>query len=242
MLYKKQDIVSKVERCLAEEMNNDDVQDIFLMMKMSNDLGEDKKIRWKSPTLESVNMNLLGNGVLQEKDFMLKEVNAIKQVEQNLEVRLSPSRTLNIVRPNHALVGTVNNNPMGMISLGNHDAEEIALWIVRQKQNLESYQEEWERVLKDASKKMKNHRMAMLAIKAIFTDAMKDCQSVKYEFIVQKRRIRIKVRFPNSKLGVIIDAWWSSYKQRLPKQIDALKKMIETHREVEGVSFFVSYR
>lgn len=242
MLYKKQDIVSKVERCLAEEMNNDDVQDIFLMMKMSNDLGDDKHFRWKTPSLESINMNLLGNGVLDEKDFMLKEVNARNQVEQNLEVRLSPSRTLNIIKPRHALVGTVNNNSMGMISLGNHDSEEIASWIVRQKQYMESYQEEWERVLKDASKKTKNHRMALLAIKAIFTDTMKDYQGVKYEFIVQKRRVRVKVQFPNSKLGVMIDAWWGSYKQRLPKQIDALRKMIETHREVEGVSFFVSYR
>ena len=237
--YNKREIINKVEKCLAEGMNNDDVQDIFLMMKMLNDLGN-KYFKVNVPSLASVNMNLIGNGVIAEKDFTLKDLNAGNQLEQSLEVRLSPSRTLRIVKTRYALTGTVNNNPRGMQPLGNHDEGEMALWIIRQKQNLELYLQEWESVLKSASKKMKNHRMASLAIKAIFSEAMKDSPDVKYLYVEQKRRIRIKVWFPDSKLGVIIDAWWGSYRQRLPKQIEDLKKLLEVHKNVKGITYFVS--
>ncbi len=239
-MYSKREIINKVERCLAEGMNNDDVLDIFLMMKMSNDLGDKKCIKVNVTSLASVNMHLIGNGVIAEKDFLLKDMNAGNQPEQSLDVRLSPSRTLRLVKTRYGLTGTLNNNPRGMQTLNHHDESEIALWIIRQKKNLESYLQEWESVLKSASKKMKNQRMASLAIKAIFSEAMKDSQGVKYLYIEQKRRIRIKVWFPNSKLGVIIDAWWGSYKQRLPQQIEDLKKLLEIHKDVKGITYFVS--
>jgi hypothetical protein len=89
---------------------------------------------------------------------------------------------------------------------------------------------------------MKTNRMSMLAIKAIFTEAMKDYHDIQYDFIEQKRRLRICVFLPNSRLGVYIDAWWGSYKQRLPKQIDDLKQLIKIHNEVCIKDFFISHR
>jgi hypothetical protein len=63
-----------------------------------------------------------------------------------------------------------------------------------------------------------------------------------YVFIEQKRRLRIRVKLPDSKLGVIIDAWWGSYKQRLPEQIEDLKQLIEVHKTTRLKDFFVSHR
>ena len=84
--------------------------------------------------------------------------------------------------------------------------------------------------------------MALLAIKAIFTDAMREYTNVHYDFIEQKRRLRILVKLPGNKLGVVIDAWWGSYKERLPKQLEDIKRLIDFHNTLGRVDFVVSKR
>ena len=101
---------------------------------------------------------------------------------------------------------------------------------------------EWESVLSRASKKCKGNRMAVLAIKAIFTEAMKDYPALKYDFVEQKRRMRIMVKLPNSRLGVAIDAWWGSYKKTLPSQIENLKTLIEVHNKIGNMDFYIPKR
>ena len=99
--------------------------------------------------------------------------------------------------------------------------------------------ESWGTVLDKACEKVKSKRMACLAIRAIFNEAMKDYPHVKYEFIEQKRRARIKVMIPNTHLGVYLDAWWGSYRESLPKQIKSLQLIIEAHSKSTLTNFFV---
>ena len=68
---------------------------------------------------------------------------------------------------------------------------------------------------------------------------MKEYPRVKYEIIEQKRRARIKVMIPNTHLGVNIDAWWGSYKESLPKQIESLKLLLKAHKKSNLTNFFV---
>jgi hypothetical protein len=72
-----------------------------------------------------------------------------------------------------------------------------------------------------------------------FTEAMKDYPQVKYELVEQKRRARIKVMIPNTHLGVYLDAWWGSYRESLPRQIESLKLIIEAHSKSTLTNFFV---
>ena len=136
----------------------------------------------------------------------------------------------------------VNNKNIATLSIRMNKPEDVIQWIIRQKQNLESYTDEWNAIIKTASKKAKGNRMSLLAIKAIFSESMKVYPDLEYAFIEQKRRLRIRVKLPDSKLGVIIDAWWGSYKERLPEQIEDLKRLIEVHKNTRLKEFFVSHR
>ena len=125
--------------------------------------------------------------------------------------------------------------------LNSYQAEDVALWMMRQKQNLDRYMEDWNAVLDKACKKTKSNRMAYLAIRAIFIEAMKEYPQVKYEFMEQKRRARIKVMIPNTHLGVFLDAWWGSYRENLPKQIESLKLILEAHSKSTLKNYFVHH-
>ena len=118
----------------------------------------------------------------------------------------------------------------------------IALWMIRQKQKLKEYLEGWDAVLDAACKKAKLNRIAFLGIQAIFNDAMKDYPKIKYVIVEQRRRARIRVKIPDSNLGVNIDAWWGSYKERLPKQIESLKLLLATHRKSCLKNFFLYHK
>jgi hypothetical protein len=133
----------------------------------------------------------------------------------------------------------INDKNIATTYLRNYRIEDIVKWIIRQKVNFDTYLNEWETVIKTISKKVKTNNLALLAIKATFSDAMKDYPNIKYMFIEQKRRVRIKVHLPNNKLGLYIDAWWGSYKQRLPEQIEELKLLIEAHSKTQLKDFFV---
>ena len=120
------------------------------------------------------------------------------------------------------------------------NAANVVIWVIRQKQNLDLYLQEWEELFKETAKKQKKEHMAFLAIKAIFTEAMRDYPKLKYEIVEQQRKARIKVEIPNSNLGVCIDGWWKSYQQRLPQQIESLKLLIDTHRNSAIKTFFTT--
>ena len=118
---------------------------------------------------------------------------------------------------------------------------DIALWMIRQRHKLDKYIEEWDTVLDLACKKSKLDRMAFLKIRAIFTEAMKDYPRLKYVIVEQKRRARIRVKIPNTDVGVYIDAWWGSYEEKLPPQIESLKLLLDAHRKSCLKNFFVHH-
>ena len=154
-----------------------------------------------------------------------------KFLTPRLIVKLSPNCTLFAESNRSSLQVTINEKNLTTVYLKSYNAEDIALWMIRQKLNIDRYMEGWNDVLNKACKKAKGNRMALLAIRAIFTDAMEDYTDIKYEIIEQKRRARIRVTLPKGRLGVFIDAWWGSYKEKLPPQIESLKILIEAHRK-----------
>ena len=231
MRYSKIQINNNIRRILEEGKSNDDALDFFLMMNMMNDLGTKRSFVVKGPSLSDVHMNLIGNNVIGKDDFKLKMASGKKSMTQRLVVRLSPNCTLYVETNHCSLQVNINEKYMTTMYLKSYHAEDIAMWMIRQKINIDKYMEGWYEVLNKACKKAKGNRMALLAIKAIFTDAMKDYPDIKYEIIEQKRRARIRVTLPKGRLGVFLDAWWGSYKEKLPPQIESLKILIEAHRK-----------
>lgn len=228
--YSTQAINNLILRELSEGRSMTDVLDLFLSRKMYNDMDDDRPYNLNAPSAEDINLNLIGNEVIDQQDFCIKMIKGRNGTIPRLEVKLSSACTLYIEKWREFIHVSVNDKNLSSISLKKQSAGDIALWIIRQKQNLNSYIAEWEDALKKASKKAKGNNMSQLAIKAIFSNAMKECDDVKYEFIEQKRRVRIKVYLPNSRLGVYIDAWLGSYQKTLTEQINYLKILIDAHR------------
>ena len=239
MRYSKMLIGNNIRRALEEGKSNADALDLFLMMNMVNNLPNERPSITKGPSPSDVHMHLIGNDVIGKDDFQLKMVMSKKFFTQKLIVKLSPAYTLYAETDHSCLQVTINEKSITCIHLKSYRPEDVALWMIHQKQKLDNYMEFWDAVLDKACKKAKSKRMACLAIRAIFTEAMKDHPQVKYEFVEQKRRVRIKVVIPNTHLGVYLDAWWGSYRERLPKQIESLKQIIETHSKSTLKNFFV---
>lgn len=241
MQYTNIQITNNIRRVLEEGKSNDDALDLFLKMNMENDLGPERSFITKGPSPSDVHMNLIGNDDIDKNDYKLELTKGTKIPSQRLVVKLSPTCTLYAEMSYSSLQVTINQKNMTSMYLKSYKAEDVALWMIRQKQNLEKYMESWDAVLNLACKKTKSNRMAYLAIRAIFSEAMKGYPNLKYVFVEQKRRVRIKVMIPNTHLGVYIDGWWGSYKERLPKQIESLKKVLEVHSKSSLKDFFVHH-
>ena len=231
MRYSNRQINNNIHRVLEEGKSNDDALDLFLMMNMVNDIGTERSFVMKGPSPSDVHKNLIGNNVIDKDDFKLKTGSGTKFLTQRLVVKLSPNCTLYAETYHSSLQVTINEKNMTTMYLKSYHAEDIAMWMIRQKLNIDRYMEGWNEVLNKACKKAKGNHMALLAIRAMFKDAMKDYSDIKYEIIEQKRRARIKVALPKGRLGVYLDAWWGSYKEKLPPQIESLKILIEAHRK-----------
>lgn len=241
MEYTKAQINNNIRKVLEAGKSNEDALDLFLKMNMQNDLGPERPFIMKGPSPSEVHMNLLGNEDIDKDDIKLEMIKGKGGFTQRLVVKLSPTCTLNAETKYSSLEVTINDKNMTCMFLKSYRAVDVALWMIRQKQNLGTYLESWNAVLDNACKKAKSNRMAYLGIRAIFTEAMKNCPQVKYEFVEQKRRARIKVMVPNTHLGVYIDAWWGSYRERLPRQIESLKLILDAHSKSNLKDFFVHH-
>ena len=236
--YTKAQINNNISKLLEEGKSNDVAFDFFLMMNMVNDLGPERPFITKAPTPAEVRIHLLGNDAIDKDDVKLEMTNA-KIPIQRLVVRLSSNCTLYAELSYNSLQVTVNGRNLTVMYLKYYRAEDIALWMIRQKQKLDEYIEEWDAVLAYACKKVKIDHMAFLGIRAIFTEAMKDYPRIKFAVIEQKRRAKIMVNIPNTDLGVYIYAWWGSYKKQLPEQIESLKVLLDAHRKSSLKNFFI---
>lgn len=239
MEYTKVQINNNIRNLLEEGYSNDDALDFFLKMSMTNDLSCERPFITKGPSPSDVYDNLIGNDVISKDDFKLETTKGTKVPTQRLVVRLSPTCTLYAEMVHVSLQVTINEKMMTFMYLKSYRADDIAFWMIRQKENLAKYMESWDTVLAIAKKKAKSNHMAFLGIRAIFAEAMKDYPQVKYQIIEQKRRAKIRVKIPNVRLGVNIDAWWGSYKERLPKQIESLKLLLDAHRKSCLTNFFI---
>ena len=239
MQYTKVQINNNISKMLEEGRSNDYALDFFLKMKMVNDLGPEQPFVTNVPTPAEVRMQLLGNDDIDENDVKLEMTKGINCPIQRLVVRLSPACTLYAERFRDSLQVTINERNITFMTLKSYTAANVALWMIRQKQNLEKYMEDWEVVLDLAYKKAKIDHLAFLGIRAIFTEAMKDYPRLKYAVIEQKRRAKIAVNIPETNLGVYIYAWWGSYKKQLPQQIESLKVLLDTHRKSSIKNFFI---
>ena len=239
MQYTKFQINNNIRKVLEEGKSNEDALDLFLMMNMENDLGPENLFIMTGPSPSEVHMNLLGNDDIANDDIKLEMMKGARIYTQRLVVKLSPTCTLYAETSHSSLQVTINEKNMTSMYLRSYKAVDVALWMIRQKQNIEEYLESWDAVLENACKKAKSNRMAYLGIRAKFTEAMKDYPEVKYVFLEQKRRARIKVMIPDTHLGVYIDAWWGSYKERLPKQNESLKMILASHSKSKLTDFFV---
>lgn len=236
--YTKAQINNNISKLLEEGKSNDVAFDFFLVMNMVNDLGPERPFITKAPTPAEVRIHLLGNDAIDKDDVKLEMTNA-KIPIQRLVVRLSSNCTLYAELSYNSLQVTVNGRNLTVMYLKYYRAEDIALWMIRQKQKLNEYIEAWDAVLAYACKKVKIDHMAFLGIRAIFTEAMKDYPRIKFAVIEQKRRAKIMVNIPNTDLGVYIYAWWGSYKKQLPEQIESLKVLLDAHRKSSLKNFFI---
>ena len=238
MQYTKVQITNNIHKLLEEGKSNDVAFDFFLMMNMVNDLCPERPFITKAPTPAEVRIYLLGNDAIDKDDVKLEMTNA-KIPIQRLVVRLSSNCTLYAELSYNSLQVTVNGRNLTVMYLKYYRAEDIALWMIRQKQKLDENIEAWDAVLAYACKKVKIDHMAFLGIRAIFTEAMKDYPRIKFAVIEQKRRAKIMVNIPNTDLGVYIYAWWGSYKKQLPEQIESLKVLLDAHRKSSLKNFFI---
>ncbi len=239
MQYTKVQINNNIRRAIENGMSNDDALDFYLRMNMENDLSSERPFIRKGPSPSDVHMNLIGNQVIDKDDFKLEVTKKTKIPVQRLVVKLSPTCTLYAEIYHFSLHVTINEKILTSIYLKAYRAEDIALWLIRQKQNFEKYLEGWDAVLSLAYKKAKSDRMAFLGIRAMITEAMEDYPRVKYQIIKQKRRARIKVMIPNTHLGVYLDAWWGSYRDSLPRQIESLRQILDVHKKSNLSNYFI---
>ena len=98
--------------------------------------------------------------------------------------------------------------------------------MVRMKQNMPRYIEEWNGVLDEVLKTLKGQRLAMSAINAIFVNAIKAYPKVQYTIKQQKVRARIDVILSNGICRTIY-AYWNSYMKSLPGKLEELKALID---------------
>ena len=242
MQYTKEQINNNIRKLLEEGRSNDDLLDFYLKMNMVNDLGPEQPFVTKKPSPAEVKIHLLGNGTIGDDDIKLVTINSPKSNGQRLVVKLSPNCTLFAEQSYDSLQVTINGKNMTVMYLKSYRAEDLALWMIRQKRKLDEYLKGWDDVLAFACKKVKIDRMAFLAIRALFTEAMKDYPRLKYVIVEQKRRARIRVKVPNTNLGVYIDAWWGSYKEKLPQQIESLKLLLDAHQKSSLKNFFIHHK
>ena len=142
-----------------------------------------------------------------------------------LTVRIHPSLTLTVENYD-GLTVTVNGCSKVKNRVRCLSAEETAQWMVRMKQNMPRYIEEWNGVLDEVLKTLKGQRLAMSAINAIFVNAIKAYPKVQYTIKQQKVRARIDVILPNGICRTIY-AYWNSYMKSLPGKLEELKALID---------------
>lgn len=233
-------IMTEFKNDLKRVCNKDELKFQFLMRRMMYDLDSAFSESEEIPMPSSIYNYLKDDESFRSNDLILECGNRCMGMRKHetLTVVFSPWCKMVLENKHKALQMSLMDKLMTVYQIKYRNPEILAKWIVRQKQDFELYMTEWNNIVDAVAKKDKTNRMALLAIKAIFKEAMKDCPMVKYDLIEQSRRVRIRVEIPNSNLGVNIYAYYGSYKKRLPEQIESLKQLLDTHGNICLNKFF----
>ena len=221
----RQKIISQVTESLKRGENTEEVFVQYVYQCMFLDRNPYASIMPKGSTPYSVWDKLKDNNIISKDDICLSCTNVMDGVYyMRLTVKIHPSLTLTVENYD-GLTVTVNGCSKVKNWVRCLSAEETAQWMVRMKQNMPRYIEEWNGVLDEVLKTIKGQRLAMSAINAIFVNAMKDYPKVRYTVRQQKMRARIDAILPNGTSKTIY-AYWNSYMKSLPRKLNELKALI----------------
>lgn len=221
-----QDIIAQVTESLKRGERTEDVFVQYIYRCMFLDRNPQATKMPYGPTPYGVWDKLKDNGLFCKDDICLICTNVIDGVSyMRLTVRIHPSLTLTVENYD-GLTVTVNGCSKVKNWVRCLSAEETAQWMVRMKQNMPRYIEEWNGVLDEVLKTLKGQRLAMSAINAIFVNAIKAYPKVQYTIKQQKVRARIDVILPNGICRTIY-AYWNSYMKSLPGKLEELKALID---------------
>lgn len=222
----RQTIISQVTKSLKRGENTEEVFVQYIYKCMFLDRNPYAIIMPKGSTPYSVWDKLKDNDIISKDDICLSCLNVINGVYyMRLTVKIHPALTLT-VEDCDGLTVTVNGCSKVKNWLSHLSADETAQWMIRMKQNIPHYMEEWNKLLKT----LKGQRLAMSAINAIFVNTMKEYPKVRHTISQQKMRARIDVILPNGTCKTIY-AYWNSYMKSLPGKLGQLKALIEKSAE-----------
>lgn len=229
----KQDIISQITESLKRGENTEDVFVQYIYQCIFLERNPQATIMPKDPTPLSVWDKLKDNDVISKEDICLKFIDIVDDIYyMQLIVNIHPSLTLTIENYD-GLTITLNGCSKVKNWVRYLSAEETAQWIIRIKQNMPQYTEEWNEMLDGVLKTLKGQRLAMSAINAIFVNAMKEYPKVRYTIKQQKVRARIDVILPNETCKIIY-AYWNSYMKSLPGKLDKLKVIIDKSAKLDA--------
>ena len=219
-------IISQITESLNRGESTEEAFERFIYYCMFLDRNYPAAKAPNSPTPLEVWEKLKDNGVISQEDIFLKRTKVVDVIyDTELIVKIHPSLTV-AVESYDGLKVAVNGVSKVKNWVSNLSAEETAQWMIRMKQNMPGYIAEWDEILNTVSKTLKGQKLAMSVINAIIVDAMNNYQKVKYAIKAQKARARIDFILPNGVCKTIY-AYWKSYPQKLPEQLEELKTLID---------------
>ena len=222
---KRQHIISEAREALRRGDNTEEVFETFLYRCMFLYINPDTVICPYRPAPLEVYEALSNNDIICKEDICLEQSIVADYMYYELEVKIHPQLSLTVLNYDELKV-TLNGKSKVKNWAGHLAAEELANWMVRLKQNLQRHIEEWNTLSVKILKMLKRQKIALSAINAIFTNAMKDYPKVKYSIKEQKSRARIDVMISEYTCKTIY-AYWSTYREKLPGRIENVKALID---------------
>ncbi|MBR5716695.1 MAG: hypothetical protein IKX59_08915 [Bacteroidales bacterium] len=226
---KRQYIITEVAEALRRGDNSEDVFETYLYRCMFLYRNPNPVICSYRPAPKDVYEALSNNDVICKEDICLEQTIVADNIYYELEVKIHPQLSLTVLNYDGLKV-TLNGKSKVKNWVGHLAAEELANWMVRMKQNLQRHIEEWNTLPVTIIKTHKRQKIALSAIRAIFTNAMKDYPKVKYSIKEQKSRARIDVMISEYTCKTIY-AYWSTYREKLPSRIEEVKALLDKSRK-----------
>lgn len=234
-----QSLKTKYKKLLSAGKDKDSMRNAFIREIMDFELSQLSSDDFNVAKPSEIYDYLLDDDTVDDNALRLDKSFNTHQI---LRFRLSPAYELKFETSVFALRIYFNGAEFNMFETRYLEAVDIAEWASRQNQRLEEYLTMWDGILNEIAKKSTMQRLALQAVKGLTTNALRDYPDVRFEVIEQARRVKVKVLFPQSNLGVNIHAYYGSYKKTLPTQLEDLKRLIEVQAQSSLKTFFTYVR